>query len=527
MSKAFSDVQRIVLVGTRWQAARHLMLDFGEQSCGKEAPLRFLNALLKESWPTAADVSRPEVQFSLGFTRLGLQRIHVPDRVLTCFALKSPAYWAGAAQRAASHLGLTGANAPELWDQMFAHTQLHAVLSIHAGEECLLKDRVKKLEDLAKDNGIEWEWLPAAAALTAPPGVSPQAGEQPPGQWVHFGFRDGLSRIGIKGRTEDDSLNKCLPISRHNAGEFVLGHLPDRGADPWVAGPGLRVWPEKLRAFFHNGSFGVLQLIEQHVDEFENSVDKMAQELGRTRNERPLTDPEKEEAQRSRIREIKGKLCGRYPDGQPLVAPDGPNPAADFDYRNDPKGFQCPFGSHVRRMNPRVSIEDAKDRAVTEEIGEDALVLFPAHFSRPRPLLRRGMPYGPAWKAVKTDDGKYIPDDQSRGLIGQFFCASIENQFEHLLGQWGDRVPLGSPDEGGARDPIIGAHEPGDGRFEIPRKDLPALRLGGLAPFTRTVGAAYLFYPSLTTLCGIANSRLWSQDHKDSEDDLIDEDYSR
>ena len=487
------------------------MLDFGEESRGKEAPLSFLNALIEKTWLTAAHDSRQDVQLSLGFTRLGLQRVHVPDRVLTCFALKSPAYWAGAAQRAASHLGLTGVNAAELWDPKFAHAKLHAVLSIHAREERHLNCFVKKLKVLADENGLANEWLPEAKSLSAPPRVSSRAGESPPGQWVHFGYRDGLSRIGIKGWTNDALLKQCLPISQHNAGEFVLGHLPDRGADPWIAGPGLRVWPEKQRAFFRNGSFGVLQQIEQDVTAFENYVEKMAKETGLS------------------VREIKGKLCGRYPEGQPLAEPKWPNPAADFDYRYDPEGFECPFGSHVRRMNPRVSVEDAKNGAVSE----DAMAQFPAHFSRHRPLLRRGMPYGPEWKADKAVDGKYPADEISRGLIGQFFCASIESQFEHLLGEWADRVPLGSPDEGGARDPLIGAHAPGDGPFEIPhpkepndpRKKPDPLRLTGLLPFTRTVGAAYLFYPSRTTLCGIANEKYWSQDLRDSDNDSTDEGF--
>ena len=521
MSTHFDDVQRIVLVGTSWKAARHLMLDFTKMDA-----LRFLNALLDKDKTllTTANASSPPVQFSLGFTRLGLKHVDVPDRVLACFALKSPAFSAGAAQRAASHLGLTGESAAENWNGKFAHTKLHAVLSIHARSVNELTQSVDKVKKLAGTKEAAWESLEAVA-------LDPPSGEV--GQWVHFGYRDGLSRIGIEGwtvregRTMPDTLRD---ISRHKAGEFVLGHAPDRGADPWVAGPGLRVWPEKLRTFFHNGSFGVLQQIEQFVDEFEKSVDEMAQALGRMQIERPLTDQKKEEAQRLHVREIKGKLCGRYPNGQPLVAPDGPNPAADFDYRNDPKGFQCPFGSHIRRMNPRVSIEDAKNGAVSEEFGEDALAQVPAHFSRPRPLLRRGMPYGPPWQKAKADDEKVKPDDGSRGLIGQFFCASIENQFEHLLGEWADRVPLGSPDEGGARDPFVGAHAPGDGPFEIPRpkpSDDPRekpdpLRLTGLTPFTRTVGAAYLFYPSLTTLRGIANSRLLSQDHRDSKDDKVD-----
>ena len=57
----------------------------------------------------------------------------------------------------------------------------------------------------------------------------------------------------------------------------------------------------------------------------------------------------------------------------------------------------------------------------------------------------------------------------AHGFVGHFFCASIEDQFEHLVGQWGDRVPLGSADRGGARDPLIGAHEHGDGAFEVPQ----------------------------------------------------------
>lgn len=504
MSGAFSDVQRIVLRGTRWRAARHLMLDFG-----KASPLNFLQALLEEEGglPTAANVENPDLQFSLGFTRSGLKQAHVPDHVLTCFALKSPAFWAGAKPRAASHLGLTGANAPELWDKKFAHARLHAVLSVHAMKKnCPDMNRfIEKLQTLARKDCIACAELPAAAALDASPGVSSLEEESPKGQWVHFGYRDGLSRIGIEGWTKETAWKDCLPISRHKAGEFVLGHVPDCGADPWVAGPGLRVWPDKVRSFFRNGSFGVLQQIEQDVVAFESYVQNVAKQTGLD------------------IREIKGKLCGRYPDGLPLAVPeDRHNPAADFDYKHDSEGFKCPFGSHVRRMNPRAPILDSKQRLPTE----DELAQFPAHFSRPRPLLRRGMPYGLAWKEGEPDDG-------SRGLIGQFFCASIENQFEHLLGQWADRVPLGSADSGGARDPLIGAHESGDGPFEIPREKRPQdtregpdpLRLRGLVPFTRTVGAAYLFYPSLKTLNGIADSRLWNQDYKDGKNDTVDEDY--
>jgi hypothetical protein len=483
----FADVQRIVLHGTRWTAARHLMLTFGDKS-----PLHFLKVLLKQDRPTAATGPTPDLQFSLGFTRRGLERAAVPDVVLARFALKAPAYWAGAALRAASHLGMSDRNASERWDPWFR--SLDAVLSVHAkqaGKE--LDEVLALLAASAKVNGLTIEELPPAAALTVPPDFASHAGEPARGQWVHFGFLDGLSRIGIRGWTLPKAWEQCLPVSRHEAGEFLLGHLQDSGADPWVAGPRQSIWPDKVRAFFRNGSFGVLQQIEQDVSGFERFVKETSKANGLSPDE------------------IKGKLCGRFPDGRSLAVP-GHEPADDFDYGADSNGHGCPFGSHVRRMNPRLPRDDAPMAAADGQTEPDER---PAHFSRARPLLRRGMPYGPAAWTPQTPGEENRP----RGLIGQFFCASIEDQYEHLLGEWAERVPMGSPDGGGARDPLIGAHETGDGPFEIPRANLPALHLDGMTPFTRTIGAAYLFYPSLTTLAGIADSSLWGLDDEDDDED--------
>ena len=62
----------------------------------------------------------------------------------------------------------------------------------------------------------------------------------------------------------------------------------------------------------------------------------------------------KERARASGIdaRELKAKMCGRFPDGRPLAMPKS-QPLDDFDYSEDTKGYGCPFGSHVRRLNPR------------------------------------------------------------------------------------------------------------------------------------------------------------------------------
>jgi deferrochelatase/peroxidase EfeB len=505
-ASAFGDVQRIVLrggaaPGTGWNASAHLLIDFGDRS-----PLHFISQVLTGQRdaglpPLSTDGETPAVQVSLGLTRRGLERAHVPDHLLTLLADKAPAFHAGAARRAARHLALTGPNAPERWDwglrpqpsdgAAFRFDAFDAVLSLHGGSERELERPLEALRRLADASGMRLTETPRGQSLPPPVeiGETASAPRRTAGHWVHFGYLDGLSKTGIKGVTSSQTLATLKPQSCHEAGEFVLGRVQDSGGNPWVAGPGLRVWPEDARAFFFNGSFGVLQLIEQDVKGFETYVSSAAHATG-------LSSVE-----------VKGTLCGRLPDGRPLAAMHAGG--GDFDYADDPNGLACPFGSHVRRMNPRLPV-DTDGKVLLDEV---VAAEQPAHFSRRRPLLRRGMPYGPAW----AGDSEASPP--SRGLIGHFFCASIEEQFEHLLGEWADRVALGSPDRGGARDPFIGAHERGDGRFDLPQPvGKRARSLPAMTAFTRTRGCAYLFYPSLSTLSGIASSALWAKDLYEGDD---------
>lgn len=463
--RLFDSAQRIVLVGANWQVARHFALQFRKDA----ASCRFLAGLKCEQLcPTPAAVRGPKVQLSLGFTRRGLENVGVPRHVLTCFALKSPAFCGGAQVRANRHLSLSDRDAPRYWDKAFDFTTLDAVFSIHACDRASLAKTMKALRMLASDCGVRARKLVSADRLDKPP-KGEEGGEKI--SWVHFGYRDGLSRVAVKGWTSPAKLGTCKPGSIHAAGEFLLGHAQDSGANPWIAGPGVRVWPEELRSFFFNGSFGVLHQIEQHVPEFENFVKDRARASGID------------------ARELKAKMCGRFPDGRPLAMPKA-QPLDDFDYSEDTKGYGCPFGSHVRRLNPR----------------EEGVA---AQGFRTRAIMRRGIPYGPAW------DGK-TPDDVKRGLMAQFFCTSIEDQFEHLVGQWADRVPMGSPDRGTARDPLMGAHQVGDGPFEIPvlNRSRP-IKVNGMQPFVRTVGVAYLFYPSLSTLDGMARCSIWHCEEKE------------
>jgi len=280
---------------------------------------------------------------------------------------------------------------------------------------------------------------------------------------VHFGFRDLIAQPAIRGLHPQK--NKM-----HEPGEFLLGYRNDHGFNPW-----LLIDPASLlerwlplsaaeRKFFLNGSFAALRKMEQDEAEFRAQIKGWCDthEVG-------------EEY-------IKAKIVGRWADGrliQPgeMEPPKGQPPADldDFDFAHDREGLGCPFGSHVRRMNPR------EDRVVP---------------ARKRTLIRRGMPYGPLFDKRPNE---------KRGLLGLFFCASLEDQFEHLVGEWGDANPMGPPNRGTAKDPFIGSDQAGI--FDIPMPGDELRPLDGFKPFVTTRGTLYAFFPSMAALRAIASGK--------------------
>ena len=121
---------------------------------------------------------------------------------------------------------------------------------------------------------------------------------------------------------------------------------------------------------------------------------------------------------------IAAKLVGRWRSGAPLtLAPEADNPALgadphrnnNFDYANDQRGRQVPFGSHIRRMNPR-------DSELTR--------LSDINLHR---LIRRGTTYGPPYdpNAVSEQD-----DEVARGAIFLFISAKAMATIEFLQTEW-------------------------------------------------------------------------------------------
>lgn len=178
-------------------------------------------------------------------------------------------------------------------------------------------------------------------------------------------------------------------------------------------------------------------------------------------------------------------MFGRWRGGAPLVlSPDGDDEALgadpkrnnNFDFSNDRRGLMCPHSSHMRRLNPRKS---------------EVTILTDVHIHR---IIRRSSTFGPKWSREVTAADDAVEDG---GLFFIFISTRAFVTIEFMQQEWingGNFVDLG--DE---RDPVVGLHEGGEGRFTIPQK--PARkRIDGISTFNTMKGGEYMFMPSMTAL---------------------------
>jgi len=145
--------------------------------------------------------------------------------------------------------------------------------------------------------------------------------------------------------------------------------------------------------------------------------------------------------------------------------------ANDFGYHdNDPLGLRCPIGAHIRRSNPRDSLDpqpgSAQSLAVTDR----------------HRIMRRGR--------------KFTDTDGGQGLHFVALNGNLGRQFEFVQHTW-----LNNPKFGGLYDdvdPLIG---PRDDRsvFTVPARPVRR-RFAGLPDFVTTVGGAYFFLPGIRAL---------------------------
>ena len=298
----------------------------------------------------------------------------------------------------------------------------------------------------------------------------------------HFGFHDGISQPIVEG------LSKTGPwADTVSAGEFVLGYPNEYGlftASPLVSAasdPDGLLAPHRAdwghRDFGRNGTYLVLRQLRQHVQRFWQYADREARELG------PAPDPMAFVA-------LASKMVGRWPSGAPLVqSPDRDDDrrsdANDFAYHGiDPFGERCPIGSHIRRANPRDSLDPDPGTRKSVAVGK-----------RHR-LLRRGRGYGPRIDRQAALEGDEESGEE-RGL--HFLClnANIARQFELVQHTWLNNPKFGDLYED--PDPLVGVAG-GDGRTFTIQGNPARRRLRGMPEFVSVRGGAYLFLPGIGAL---------------------------
>ncbi len=352
----------------------------------------------------------------------------------------------------------------------------------------------------------------------------------------HFGFRDGIVQPVIAGAIKADRDRNPLDVIA--TGEMIYGYRNSQGffpppitvpADhdlhdllPDLARPAER-YPRfgkrrsrrpdtDLRDFGRNGSFMAVRMLEQHPKAFRDSCRRAAEKI------------------KVDYRHVAGavsvpidgtwiaaKLIGRWQSGASLIgnsldpayaihaarrrhtdsAEDSatglgdasPEPASvdngyivqPRDYvldlgGDDPRGLQCPLGSHVRRANPRDSMLPG-DAQETEIVNRHR-------------LMRRGRNFG--------------RDDAEKGLFFIAICEDLERQFEFVQRSW---LRAGGFHElEGELDPLIGQRNEDGGTFSIPT-DGGTIIARGLSTFTTLRAGGYFFLPSRSALRFLANPR--------------------
>jgi Dyp-type peroxidase family len=415
-------------------AASYLLIHIDDREAGRTLMRRARDVVASAADPVSPAGEDAWVNVALTFQ--GLVALGVPQASLESFA---PEFQQGMAARA-DVLGDTGESSPANWEKPIGGPDVHVVFAAIAPDSQRLGARLDR----------------AREALHGLPGVA-LIGQQDchvlPTLRDAFGFKDGISHPAIEGSGIPGTNPKEEPLK---AGEFLFGY-PDELS-------GLTVEPmPQPEVLGKNGTYVVLRKLHQRVAEFRRFLKENS------------TSPEEEEL-------LAAKMMGRWRSGAPLaLSPERDDPGLgadpqrnnDFLYKDDPKGFKTPPGSHIRRVNPR------------DALGTGGAMV------RIHRMLRRGTSYGPPLpEGVLEDDGV------DRGLIFLFIGAHLRRQFEFVQSTWiNDGEFIGAAAE---KDPITGAGN-GAGELTIPRWPVRR-RLQGLPRFVVTRGGQYCFMPGLRAL---------------------------
>ena len=324
----------------------------------------------------------------------------------------------------------------------------------------------------------------------------------------HFGFKDGISQPGVRGKLSAAPGDYITPryISAADSrrlylakpgqqlvwpGQFLLGEPRQSTEDQLNSAAVASNFPK----WAHRGSYLVVRRLRQDVPAFYRFAAQGATRVGLPQAK------------------FAAMLVGRWPSGAPIVrVPAADNPAlGDDDFANNHFIFDddarpsslnpipgypgdafpqaaadflaqvCPHFAHIRKVHPR-------DTAT--EMGKPA-------DSFARLILRRGIPYGPQLVGIKYPKPKLVAQD--RGLMFLSYGASIEDQFEFLQRRWSNS---GSQPNRGGFDPIIGQNGRQGSRLRFIDFPTPSgvVRIKIKSEWVTPTGGGYFFAPTISAI---------------------------
>jgi Dyp-type peroxidase family len=495
-----AEIQGDILAGLNKDYRVYLFLEFANQLEGrawlqeviphvsmtnKVAPFNDAFSAAKAQNNGADPTNLKATWVNVSFTYPGLKVLLKVDPG-TALQAKGINSFVGGPLSVADSNGDKGPSDPINWVVGNAKQTIHAMLNIQSDTQADLATQVHELKSIGAKHHVKIVYEQDGATLTGN-----LRGHE------HFGYKDGISQPGVAGF---DPSNPNTPASDPTAvlgdvlgnpgteiiaaGEFILGE-PDENGQTFSA-PGLE--------WMTNGTFQVFRRLNQDVPGFNKQQDSTVSELPAGH---PLLEPGL----------LGAKLVGRWKSGTPVdLSPDvNINPADNsnnnFDYMHenalgeleaDLPGLRCPRFGHIRKVYPRQ--QNFAD-------------------SRQRRIIRRGVPFGPAFDLNKETG---YNADSERGLLFISYMTSIENKFEFLMKIWINNPGFPPPSgvfPGGDPGPGLPGPDPIIAQNVLALDN--SLHISGQADidksfegFVHTTGTIYAFVPSITALKALANGTI-------------------
>ena len=375
------------------------------------------------------------------------------------------------------------------WSILKSDRDLHGLFILTGASQAELSDTISR--HLAPPDANGWSSVHEEFGSVRP---EPMKGHE------HFGFADGVSQPGIRGR-----ISEGTPLTSSNSqdenqgapgqdllwpGEFVFG-FPGQNPDApefFVKGPD----KQPPIPFMQHGSFLVFRRLRQRVPEFHAAVKSVSHNIGAGFD---AADPDL----------LASQMVGRWRSGAPIAkAPtaddlsiaDGTLGVNDFEFGDDRRGLLCPWAAHIRKAYPR---DDVRGNVAPDE----ATVNAAEAFTQTHRMLRRGITFGPE---LTEEEALSERSRHDRGLLFLCYVTSLENQFEFVQQRWVDGSDFSQPGSGidtiigstKVKHQFLGAAPVSKDPDRKPQLEFPA--------FVEMQGGGYFFAPSITALRSLATA---------------------